>query len=223
LHPSCLYKSQGPIHAMAKTTTMICRAKSHAVVFSRSFFALLILMVSLSATSCRAFQMRHPTRHMISFTTVSSSKNNEDDSDDLDLIGNESSEMYEIRSNNNSDNLSPPQPIRKFTGAPSPTLFTNRNEQSSSSPSTNLQREREREFNLASNFERTFGIQAVLLLAAFIYMASVGLSGGITDGSDRNFYGEDEVDSVVVEQLERMRTDDAADVLSREPATTIRI
>jgi hypothetical protein len=181
-------------------------------------------MVSLSATSCRAFQMRHPTRHMISFTTVASSRNNEDDSGDPDLIGrNESSEMYEIRSNNNSDNLPPPQPIRKFTGAPSSTLFTNRNEQSSSSPSTNLQREREREFNLASNFERTFGIQAVLLLAAFIYMASVGLSGGITDGSDRNFYGEDEVDSVVVEQLERMRTDDAAGVLSREPATTIRI
>ena len=129
--------------------------------------------------------------------------------------------MYEI-SNNNSDNYSPPQ--RKFTGAPSSTsLFTNRNDQSSSSPSTNLQREREREFNLASNFERTFGIQAVLLLAAFIYMASVGLSGGITDGSDRNFYGEDEVDSVVVEQLERIRTDDAADVLSREPATTVRI
>ncbi|KAL7499798.1 hypothetical protein ACHAWT_007912 [Skeletonema menzelii] len=128
--------------------------------------------------------------------------------------------MYEI-SNNNSDNYSPPQ--RKFTGAPSSTsLFTNRNDQSSS-PSTNLQREREREFNLASNFERTFGIQAVLLLAAFIYMASVGLSGGITDGSDRNFYGEDEVDSVVVEQLERIRTDDAADVLSREPATTVRI
>jgi hypothetical protein len=138
-------------------------------------------------------------------------------------MGNESLEMYEI-SNNNSDNSSPPQPIRKFTGAsPSSTLFTNRYEQSSSSPSTNLQREREREFNLASNFERTLSIQAVLLLAAFIYMASVGLSGGITDGSDRNFYGEDEVDSVVIEQLERIRTDDAADVLSRESGTTVRI
>jgi hypothetical protein len=129
--------------------------------------------------------------------------------------------MYEIN-NNRSDNNSPPQPIRKFTGAPQSSLFTNRNnEQStSSSPSTNLQREREREFNLASNFERTIGIQAVLLLAAFIYMASVGLSGGITNGSDRNFYGEDEVDGVVIEQLERMRTDDAAEVLSRESAIT---
>lgn len=51
-------------------------------------------------------------------------------------------------------------------------------------------------------------------------MASVGLSGGITNGSDRNFYGEDEVDGVVIEQLERMRTDDAAEVLSRESAIT---
>lgn len=165
--------------------------------------------------------MRHPR----SFTRVASSQNNADSSDDLDGTGEESSEMYELNNNNQSDS-SPPQPIRrKFTGAQSTLFTTNRNnEQStSSSPSTNLQREREREFNLASNFERTFGIQAVLLLAAFIYMASIGLSGGITDGSDRNFYGEDEVDAVVIEQLERMRTDDAAEVLSRELAATIRI
>mmetsp|Transcript_25678 Transcript_25678/g.40285 ORF Transcript_25678/g.40285 Transcript_25678/m.40285 type:complete len:211 (+) Transcript_25678:204-836(+) len=209
--------------------TNATNAKSNGLVLSRSVFSfvlLLILMVTLSATSCKAFQMRHPTatRHTRSFTRAASSKNNEDFSDDRNSVEKDDTpETYGIR-NTNSDN-SPPQPIRKFTGAPSSTsLFTNRNnEQSSSSPSTNLQREREREFNLASNFERTIGIQAVLLLAAFIYMASVGLSGGITDGSDRNFYGEDEVDSVVIEQLERIRTDDAADVLSRESATTVRI
>mmetsp|Transcript_17473 Transcript_17473/g.24783 ORF Transcript_17473/g.24783 Transcript_17473/m.24783 type:complete len:199 (-) Transcript_17473:357-953(-) len=196
--------------------------KATNVVKSNGLFvlALLILMVTLSAKSCRAFQMRPPTatQHMRSFTRAAPSENNEDFSD------NDSSEIYDIR-DTNSDNYSPPQPIRKFTGAPSSTsLFTNtNNNEQSSSPSTNLQREREREFNLASNFERTIGVQAVVLLAAFIYMASVGLSGGITDGSDRNFYGEDEVDSVVVEQLERIRTDDAADVLTREPGVTVRI
>lgn len=199
--------------------------RGNGLVFSR-FFVLLIPMLMLSATSCRAFQMRPPTavqHNMISSIRAASSKNNKDFSDDRDSIGSdESSETYNIR-NTNSDNYSPPQPIRKFTGAPSSTLFTNTNNEQSS-PSTNLQREREREFNLASNFERTIGIQAVVLLAAFIYMASVGLSGGITDGSERNFYGEDEVDSVVVEQLEQIRTDDAADVWTRESAAaTVRI
>jgi hypothetical protein len=168
--------------------------------------------------------MRHPAqRNILTFTRFVSPRNKAASSDDLDGIREESSEVYEI-DNYQRYSSPPPQPIRKFTGAPQSSLFTNRSEQSSSSPSTNLLREREREFNLASNFERTFGIQAVLLLAAFIYMASVGLSGGITDGSDRNFYGEDEVDGVVMEQLERMRTDDAAEVLSRASAmTTVRI
>jgi hypothetical protein len=188
---------------------------------SRLFFVLLTLLLP---SCCWAFQMRHPAqRNILTFTRFVSPRNTAASSDDLDGIREESSEVYEI-DNYQSYSSPPPQPIRKFTGAPQSSLFTYRSEQSSSSPSTNLLREREREFNLASNFERTFGIQAVLLLAAFIYMASVGLSGGITDGSDRNFYGEDEVDGVVMEQLERMRTDDAAEVLSRASAmTTVRI
>lgn len=171
-----------------------------------------------------------PTQH-ITLTTLSSSNNNndEDSFDDLDGEIGKLSEIYEIDKNNNNaasttPNTQPIQPPtrRKFTGASSSqSLFTttNNNNEQSPSPSSNLQKEREREFNLASNFERTFGVQAILLLASLIGVISVGLSGGITDGSERNFYGEDEVDSVVIEQIERMRTDDATEVLLRQESS----
>ena len=113
-----------------------------------------------------------------------------------------SPETYEI------DESSQPKPIRKFTGASSP-LFTN----NGNSQQSNVQREREREFNLAGRFERTFPIQAAILLASAIFISIVGLSGGITDGSDRYFYGDDDlIENAVVEQLERIRTDGSAEV-----------
>jgi hypothetical protein len=117
----------------------------------------------------------------------------------------ESPETYTLSSNEPS----PAKPIRKFTGASSP-LFTKSN--TNNAQSNNVQREREREFNLASRFERTFPIQAAIILASAIFFLSVGLSGGITDGSDRNFGDDDLIEDAVVEQLERIRTDDAAQV-----------
>ena len=190
------------------------RAKRCQGLSSRSFCVFLLLSQSI----CGAFQLNPTQNTKLLLTSVASSRNNEDSADNSDFNDGESLEMYEI-------SKAPPQPIRKFTGASSNNnLFTNgNNEQYSSSPSSNIQREREREFNLASNFERTFGIQAVLLLAAIIYVASVGLSGGITDGSERNFYGEDEVDGIVIEQLERIRTDDAAGIVATDPAVSVRI
>ena len=98
-------------------------------------------------------------------------------------------------------------PVRKFTGSSTPSsLFSN---EQTSSPSNNIQREREREYNLAGRFERTFGIQAAILLISLVGVISVGLSGGITDGSDRNFGGDDMLDDIYVE---RFRSDDAAEV-----------
>jgi hypothetical protein len=117
-----------------------------------------------------------------------------------------STKNYEI-----SSNALKPRPIRKFTGASAP-LFTKR-DTNPDNENANLQRERQREFNLASRFERTFPIQAVILLASAIFISVVGLSGGITDGSERYFYGDDDlIEDAVVEQLERIRTDDAAEV-----------
>ena len=101
-----------------------------------------------------------------------------------------------------------PQPIRKFTGT-SPSLFSEKTSLSSS----NLEREEEREYNLVGNFERTLGIQAAILFASIVFVASVGLTGGISDGSDRYFGGMDEIDDTAIEYS---RTDDAAEVKLRQ-------
>lgn len=129
-------------------------------------------------------------------------------------ISDKTPEIYET-------NATPPplRLARKFTGTASPpsSLFANNNQQSDSAPSTNIQREREREFDLAGRFERTFGIQVAILVASIIFALSVGLSGGITDGSDRDFNGDDYlIEDAVIEQMERLRTDDAAEVLFRQ-------
>ncbi|KAL3797729.1 hypothetical protein HJC23_000274 [Cyclotella cryptica] len=108
------------------------------------------------------------------------------------------------------------KPIRKFTGKSSPASVFDSKSNSDRAPSANVQREREREFNLASIFERTFPIQAAALLAFTIFVSLVGFSGDITDGSDRNFYGDgDLIEETVVEQLERIRTDDAREVTGK--------
>ena len=118
--------------------------------------------------------------------------------------------LYAIGGGTNNNNKKIEPPIRKFTGASSTSLFSN--QQSTSSPSSNIQREREREYDLASRFERTFGLQVALLLFSLIFIISIGLSGGITDGSERNFYGDDIVDEIYID---RYRSDDAAEVEER--------
>ncbi|KAL7521940.1 hypothetical protein ACHAWX_006637 [Stephanocyclus meneghinianus] len=118
-----------------------------------------------------------------------------------------STETYDI-----ATSTTPPKTLRKFTGKSSPS-FVFANNSKSDGGSTNLQREREREFNLASVFERTFPIQAAVLLAFTLFVSLVGFSGDITDGSDRNFYGDDDlIEETVVEQLQRIRTDDSGEV-----------
>lgn len=186
--------------------------------------ALLYLM--FVAAVCTSFQLHSKLCHPVLFQSRSNnsltrlasegSNDNEDDggrqlAEELSKeikrrasLTTDTSEAYDIKSN-----LPPPTPIRKFTGASTP-LFTNN---SNETPNTNLQREREREFNLASRFERTFPIQAAIILASAIFISLVGITGGITDGSERNFYGDDDlIEDAVVERLERIRTDDAAEV-----------
>ena len=102
---------------------------------------------------------------------------------------------------------SPPQPpARKFTGA-SPSLFSERT-------SSNLEREQEREFNLVGTFERTLGIQVAILFASIVFVASVGLTGGIKNGSERYFGGADELDDTEIHY--NMQTDDAAEAMRRQ-------
>lgn len=50
----------------------------------------------------------------------------------------------------------------------------------------------EREMNLASRFEQTLPVQALLLAMAIAFVAYVGLSGGITDGSNRYFFDDND-------------------------------
>ena len=204
-----------------------------------SVAALLLSMSSSHSCDCGAFvHTLHRTNHRYQFGTaqrgtfsrLSSSNNNEGDygsfSDD-DREGrlaaqfydqlkkrkltsassqNENiisvDDLYTVDSNKNDQR----PPVRKFTGASPSSLFSN---EPTTSPSNNLQREREREYNLAGRFERTFGIQVAILLLSLVGVISVGLSGGITDGSDRNFGYDDMLDDIFVE---RFRSDDAAEV-----------
>ena len=90
------------------------------------------------------------------------------------------------------------EPI-KFTGQGSP-LFgtTNTNNLSTNNA---LDREREREFNLAGNFERTLPLQVAVLVASFALVIYVGVTGGITDGSDRGNYYYEEDDRIDYETM----------------------
>jgi len=89
----------------------------------------------------------------------------------------------------------------KFTGAGgSSPLFSqdsaprNKNDSNNNNPY-------EREINLASAFEQTLGLQALGLLAALVFVLYVGFTGGITDGSDRYNYGEDDILMMPVEEV----------------------
>lgn len=64
---------------------------------------------------------------------------------------------------------------------------------SSSTPTNDKYYEsRKDEFDLVGRFEQTIYIQAVIVLFAFIFAIYIGLSGGITDGSDRYFEDDDD-------------------------------
>lgn len=196
-----------------------------------------LLLFSVSTPTIAAFQAFHPgtTKRRLSqntFVKASSDSNKDDDvpsNEGQELAGqfyeqlkkrekeNGDSETRISRLSKRQDNTqqeedfdidsNAPFPVRKFTGS-SPSLFS---EQTSSSP--NFEREREREFNLVGNFERTLGIQAAILFASIVFVATVGLTGGISDGSDRYFGGADELDDSAIEYT---RTDDAAEVLLRQ-------
>ena len=191
-------------------------------------------LITSTRRTCTAFQSplvhnsRRPadTRNIIHATKSSGSSDDAPSDDDgEDLAGRFYDQLKKRRASaditsTNGDEIS--QPVRRFTGASpkddisqtttkrrftgaSPSLFSEEQRPASS----NLEREREREFNLASRFERTLGIQAVILLASFIGIVSVGLSGGITDGSDRYFGGADDLDYGTMTPFQ---TDDAAEI-----------
>jgi hypothetical protein len=75
---------------------------------------------------------------------------------------------------------------RKFTGRSS-RLFENE----ATAKDTARKIPYEREMNLASRFEQTLPLQALLLAMAIAFVAYVGLSGGITDGSERYFFDDE--------------------------------
>lgn len=187
-------------------------------------------LLAAAPHSCTAFQTIHGHHTRNLFTSYfATSSHEEDGPSDVDGDGEELAGQFydQLKRRANSDQqFEPisqlpqqevddtlPRPVVKFTGANSPSLFSDDDQ----SASTNLQREREREFTLAGNFERTLGIQVAILIASIVFVASVGLSGGITDGSDRNFGGADDLlGDTVMEQIYSLRTDDAAEVISRQ-------
>ena len=88
------------------------------------------------------------------------------------------------------DTSSEEEPVaipRKFTGG----------EKSLFSPETSQQtlvdRMREQEFNLAGRFQNTLPIQAFIVAVSIIFVGYVGLTGGITHGSERLFDDEVEI------------------------------
>jgi hypothetical protein len=73
-------------------------------------------------------------------------------------------------------------------------------------PTPAVDRIRDRELRLTGIFERTLPIQAAALFAAIVFVGYIGLSGGITDGSDRFFDG-DETEFIGGSYVEQIRSD----------------
>ena len=61
----------------------------------------------------------------------------------------------------------------------------------------------------------------MFLLASLILLASVGLTGGITDWSDEYFSGADDLNDVCTMMLEQLRTDDAAEVINHQSVVKV--
>ena len=110
---------------------------------------------------------------------------------------------------NQGDEIAGEVAPRKFTGRDmdSATKFTGRDSLFSENGGNKvpLDREREQEFRLAGNFEQTLPLQAALVVFSLVVVLTVGLTGGITDGSDRFF--DDEIDFMGANYLEEIRSD----------------
>jgi hypothetical protein len=102
--------------------------------------------------------------------------------------------------------------VRKFTGGDSSSLFDETLAQ---------EQMRRQEFNLVGNFERTLPLQVMVLVAFLVFVTYVGLSGGITDGSDR-FHDDDVEFMGGIEYLEQIRTDDTSSYSQDGSSTTLR-
>jgi len=116
-----------------------------------------------------------------------------DDGDGKDLAKEFYKQVQQRNSNNENDETTDSGTTlsrNKLTG--SSLLFSSSEEEQEQSPSVKAQ-EYEREFNLAGIFERTFPLQVGLVAAALLFVVFVGVTGGITDGSDRYFGGIDEI------------------------------
>jgi len=123
-------------------------------------------------------------------------------------------EIEKREGNSQADEIVGEVAPRKFTGSDlgtrSATKFTGRDSLFSQNGSSNtnktpLDREREREFRLAGNFEQTLPLQAALVVFSLVVVLTVGLTGGITDGSDRFF--DDDIDYMGGNYLEEIRSD----------------
>lgn len=91
---------------------------------------------------------------------------------------------------------------RKFTGGGEQSLFSPETSQQQETPADRM---REQEFNLAGRFQNTLPIQAAILAASILFISYVGLTGGITDGSERFF--DDEVEIMGGYSIDDFRSD----------------
>jgi hypothetical protein len=147
---------------------------------------------------------RYPTAQTICTIRCSSKK----DDEDWDEIGEVQNRNKKTDGNDDDERLfvldeQKDKNERKFTGAASGTassLFSpnlNRYEESESTiPSKrkdqNEMQVNENEIRLVNVFERTLPIQFFVLVLTLCWTVYIGLTGGITDGSDRNFFLDDD-------------------------------
>lgn len=110
-----------------------------------------------------------------------------------DLVRERKLDTSASQTSDDSREAPPKQYFKKFTGSP-PTTPVASGSLFSQTPETDaIRREREREFGLAGRFEQTLPLQAGILLIFAVLVTWVGLSGGITDGSERDFADFDEI------------------------------
>jgi hypothetical protein len=202
------------------------------ISLTRSVIWAAAVAILVATHTCFAFQPISPFQRALHDSTLRASPKDDTPTNEGQELADQFFEQLKKRENHQSDEDNVPRPKsssappmqpntpsakdftmdtktspRKFTGA-SPPLFSER-----TSSSSNLESEQEREFNLVGNFERTLGIQAAILFASIVFVASVGFTGGISDGSDRYFGGLDEIDDTAIEYS---RTDDAAEAMVRQ-------
>jgi hypothetical protein len=108
-----------------------------------------------------------------------------------------------VNTNTNTDNYNNQRTLLggpSLFSPPSPSTSTSSSSSTTSRSSNNNYNNdngfvvNEREVQLVSLFERTLPIQIITLLAIISFTIYIGLSGGITDGSDRYTYSDMEND-----------------------------